>query len=236
MSASCSLEEVASSCNAVRFFQLYVYKRREIAAKLVERAERNDYKAIVLTVDAPRLGRRESDIKHRYDGRRIVPQRKNLEGLFSIDFASENSSKVDAYANAAFDASLIGYSMVKMYNKLANSAEGNTHSDYTPATIFVLEEVVDAVGGNVPVLDDGGVRRGTDVFKVLALGAKAVLVGRPVMYGLAAQGENGVQKVIEMLKDEFELTMALSGCPTLEHITTNHIRTPLDHQASPSYR
>ncbi|CAB4266527.1 unnamed protein product [Prunus armeniaca] len=108
------------------------------------------------------------------------------------------------------------------------SNHGGHQLDYTPTTISVLEEEVDAVGGKVPVLLDGGVRRGTDVFKALALGAQAVLVGRPVIYGLAANGEHGVRRVIKMLKDEFELTMALCGCPGVMDITRSHVRTECD--------
>lgn len=88
-----------------------------------------------------------------------------------------------------------------------------------------MKMVVQSVRGKVPVLFDGGVRRGTDVFKALALGAQAVLVGRPVIYGLAAKGEYGVRRVIQMLKDELELTMALSGCRSVKEITRAHIRT-----------
>ncbi|CAL5361118.1 unnamed protein product [Camellia sinensis] len=90
------------------------------------------------------------------------------------------------------------------------------------ATKIADDLVVRAVGGKIPVLIDGGVRRGTDIFKALALGAQALMIGRPVLYGLAAKGENGVRRVIEMLKDELELTMALSGCPTVKDITRSH--------------
>ncbi|CAL8996594.1 unnamed protein product [Prunus brigantina] len=109
------------------------------------------------------------------------------------------------------------------------SNHGGRQLDYTPTTISVLEEEVDVVGGKVPVLLDGGVRRGTDVFNALALGAQAVLVGRPVIYGLAANGEHGVRRVIEMLKDEFELTMALCGCPGVMDINRSHVRTEFFH-------
>ncbi|GMN36821.1 hypothetical protein TIFTF001_006317 [Ficus carica] len=111
------------------------------------------------------------------------------------------------------------------------SNHGGRQLDFSPASISVVEEVVHAVGGKVPVLLDGGVRRGTDVFKALALGAQAVLVGRPVIYGLAAKGQNGVRSVIEMLKNELELTMALSGSPTLSDITRSHVRTQTDHES-----
>lgn len=112
------------------------------------------------------------------------------------------------------------------------SNHGARQLDYTPATISVLEEVVQAISGSVPVLLDGGVRRGTDVFKALALGAKAVMIGRPVVYGLAANGERGVKKVIELLQSELELTMALAGCPSIKDITRNHVWTHHDRLRS----
>ncbi|XP_019055102.1 PREDICTED: peroxisomal (S)-2-hydroxy-acid oxidase GLO4-like [Nelumbo nucifera] len=105
------------------------------------------------------------------------------------------------------------------------SNHGARQLDYVPATIFALEEVVKSVGNKVPVLFDGGIRRGTDVFKAIALGAQAVLVGRPVLYGLAVKGEHGIRRVIEMLRDELELTMALSGCCSTKEITRSHIQT-----------
>ncbi|KAM3747073.1 hypothetical protein ACB098_05G010600 [Castanea mollissima] len=247
--SSCTVEEVASSCKAVRFFQLYVYKQREIAAVLVQRAERNGYKALVLTVDTPRFGRREADIKNKM----VAPRRKNLEGLLSIEDDSDNGSNLAAYANKAMDASLC-WKDIEWLKSITNlpilikgvltgedaikaaevgvagiivSNHGARQLDYTDATINVLEElqVVHAVRGRVPVFFDGGVRRGTDIFKALALGAQAVLIGRPVIFGLAAKGEYGVRQVIQMLKDELELTMALSGCPSVKDITRRHVRT-----------
>ncbi|XP_023916306.1 peroxisomal (S)-2-hydroxyacid oxidase GLO4 isoform X3 [Quercus suber] len=224
--SSCTIEEVASSCNAIRFFQLYVYKNRDVAAQLVQRAERNGYKAIVLTVDAPMLGRREADIKNKM----IVPPLKNIEGLVSTEVDNDIGwlrsitnlpilIKGVLTREDAIKATEVGVAGIVVSN------HGARQLDYTPATITVLEEVVHAVGGKVPVFLDGGVRRGTDVFKSLALGAQAVLIGRPVVYGLAAKGEYGVRKVIHMLKDELELTMALSGCPSVKDVTRSHVRT-----------
>ncbi|KAJ0677417.1 putative (S)-2-hydroxy-acid oxidase [Helianthus annuus] len=246
--STCTIEEVASSCDAVRFFQLYVYKRREIAALMVKRAETNGFKAILLTVDTPKLGRREADIKNKM----IAPQLKNFEGLISTE---NKGSNLEASASRNFDPSVSwkDIAWLKSITKLPIMIKGvltredaikalevgvegiivSNHGarqlDYVPATISVLEEVVDAVQGRVPVLFDGGIRRGTDVFKALALGADAVMVGRPIVYGLAAKGEYGVRRVIKMLKDELELTMALSGCPTLNDITRNHVRTRVDN-------
>ncbi|PON93466.1 Alpha-hydroxy acid dehydrogenase, FMN-dependent [Trema orientale] len=243
--SNCTVEEVASSCNAVRFYQLYVNKRRDVSAQLVQRAERNGFKAIVLTVDAPRLGRREADIRNKM----VAPELKNFEGLMSTEVDIDDGSKLEAFARKTFDDSLCWEDLkwlrsvtnlpilikgVLTHEDARKAVEAGVHGivvsnhgarqlDHTPATISVLEEVVQAVGGKVPVIFDGGVRRGTDVFKALALGAQAVLVGRPVIYGLAAMGQNGVKSVIEMLKNELELTMALSGCPSLKHITRSHV-------------
>ncbi|XP_038897026.1 peroxisomal (S)-2-hydroxy-acid oxidase GLO4-like [Benincasa hispida] len=249
-SSTCSIEEVASSCNAVRFFQLYIFRRRDISRQLVERAERFGYKAIVLTADTPRLGRREADIKNKM----IAIPEKNLEGLISIDVGCDRGSKFEAFANKTLDASLrwediewlrsittlpILIKGILTHEDATKAVEagvdgiivsnhGARQLDFAPATVSVLEEVVHAVKGKVPVLLDGGVRRGTDVFKALALGAHAVLIGRPVLFGLAAKGEEGVRKVLEMLKNELETSMALSGCPCVKDITRSHVRTHYD--------
>ncbi|KAI6691601.1 hypothetical protein NL676_028429 [Syzygium grande] len=149
--------------------------------------------------------------------------------IMVMNKVQDEGSNVKAFADSTVDASLswkdIGW--LRSITKLPILIKGVlTHEDdYTPATIAVLEEVVHAVKGKVPVFIDGGVRRGTDVFKALALGAEAVLIGRPVVYGLAAKGETGVKRVIEMLKDELELTMTLSGCPTIKDITRGHVIT-----------
>ncbi|KAI3933988.1 hypothetical protein MKW92_040895, partial [Papaver armeniacum] len=108
------------------------------------------------------------------------------------------------------------------------SNHGARQLDYVPATISCLEEVVRAAAGQVPVFLDGGIRRGTDIFKALALGASGIFIGRPVLFSLAVDGEAGVRKVLQMLRDEFELTMALSGCRSLSEITRNHVITDWD--------
>ncbi|KAL3375681.1 hypothetical protein AABB24_006909 [Solanum stoloniferum] len=244
--STCTMEEVASSCKAVRFIQTFAFKR-EITANMVERAERNGFRAIILTVDTPRLGRKEADIKNMM----IAPPFKNFEGLISTEVVSDKGSNVEAYAAETLDPSFCwkDIAWLKSITKLPIlikgvltgedatkaieagvagiivSNHGARQLDYTPATISVLEEVVHAIQGKIPVLLDGGIRRGTDIFKALALGAKAVLIGRPVIYGLAAKGETGVKQVIEMLKNELEQTMALAGCCTVDDITRSHVFT-----------
>ncbi|KAH7867168.1 hypothetical protein Vadar_029791 [Vaccinium darrowii] len=222
-----------------------ICKRRDLTATLVQSAERYGFKAIILTVDTPRLGRREAEIKNRM----IAPQMKLFEGLLPPEGASDNGSKLEAYATQILDSSLSWktnenylYSGMLLLAAIKAtevgvagiivSNHGARQLDYSPATVTVLEEVVVAVGGKIPVFIDGGIRRGTDIFKALALGAKAVMlvisllllrIGRPVLYGLAAKGEQGVRQVMEMLKNELELTMALSGCPTLKDIPRSRV-------------
>eukprot|EP00252_Welwitschia_mirabilis_P010046 TRINITY_DN230_c0_g1_i2.p1 TRINITY_DN230_c0_g1~~TRINITY_DN230_c0_g1_i2.p1 ORF type:complete len:178 (-),score=27.88 TRINITY_DN230_c0_g1_i2:347-880(-) len=108
------------------------------------------------------------------------------------------------------------------------SNHGARQLDYVPATISCLEEVAKATQGRIPVFLDGGVRRGTDVLKALALGASGIFIGRPVVFALAAEGEAGVRKVLQMLRDEFELAMSLAGCRSIKEISRNHVQTEAD--------
>ncbi|KAA8514909.1 hypothetical protein F0562_018088 [Nyssa sinensis] len=251
--ATSSVEEVASTGPGIRFFQLYVCKDRNVVVQLMRRAERAGFKAIVLTVDTPRLGRREADIKNRFN---LPPYLtlKNFEGLDIGKIERTNDSGLASYVAGQVDRSL-SWKDVKWLQTITHlpilvkgvltaedaglsvqagaagiivSNHGARQLDYAPATIMALEEVVKAAQGRVPVFLDGGVRRGTDVFKALALGASGIFIGRPVLFSLAADGEAGVKKVLQMLRDEFELTMALSGCRSLNEITRDHIVTPWD--------
>ncbi|XP_020240529.1 (S)-2-hydroxy-acid oxidase GLO1 [Cajanus cajan] len=248
-----SVEEVASTGPGIRFFQLYVLKDRNVAAQLVRRAERAGFKAIALTVDTPILGRREADIKNRFT---LPPNLllKNFEGLDLGEMDKTSDSGLAAYVAGQVDRSL-NWKDIKWLQTITSlpilvkgvltaedtriavqvgaagiivSNHGARQLDYVPATIMALEEVVKAAQGRVPVFLDGGIRRGTDVFKALALGASGVFIGRPVVFSLAADGEAGVRKVLQMLHDEFELTMALSGCRSLKEITSDHVVTEWD--------
>ncbi|XP_070053952.1 peroxisomal (S)-2-hydroxyacid oxidase GLO4-like isoform X5 [Nicotiana tomentosiformis] len=220
--STCTVEEVASSCNAVRFLQTFAFKR-DIIELVVRKAESSGFRAIILTADTPRLGKKEADIKNKM----IAPRLGNFEGLISTEVVSDiawlkSVTKLPILIKGILtseDAIEAGVAGIIVSN------HGARQLDYTPATISVLEEVVNAVQGKVPVLLDGGIRRGTDIFKALALGAKAVLIGRPVIYGLAAKGESGVKQVIEMLKNELEQTMALAGCCNVNDITRSHVKT-----------
>ncbi|KAL0328357.1 UNVERIFIED_CONTAM: Peroxisomal (S)-2-hydroxy-acid oxidase [Sesamum calycinum] len=229
---------------------IMVYKDRNVVAQLVRRAEKAGFKAIALTVDTPRLGRREADIKNRF----VLPPYltlKNFEGLDLGKMDEAQDSGLASYVAGQIDRTLswkdvewlqtitslpilVKGVMTAEDTRLALqhgaagiivSNHGARQLDYVSSTIMVLEEVVKAAQGQVPVFLDGGVRRGTDVFKALALGAAGIFIGRPVVFSLAAEGEAGVRKVLQMLRDEFELTMALNGCRSLREITRNHIMT-----------
>ncbi|KAG4398690.1 hypothetical protein AAZX31_08G094500 [Glycine max] len=252
--ATSSVEEVASTGPDIRFFQLYVFKDRNVVAQLVRRAERAGFKAIALTVDTPILGRREADIKNRFT---LPPNLvlKNFEGLDLGKLDKTSDSGLASYVAGQIDRSL-NWKDIKWLQSITSlpilvkgvltaedtrlaiqagaagiivSNHGARQLDYVPATIMALEEVVKAAQGKIPVFLDGGIRRGTDVFKALALGAAGVFIGRPVVFSLAADGETGVRKVLQMLRDEFELTMALSGCRSLKEITRDHVVTEWDH-------
>lgn len=251
--ATSSVEEVASVGTGLRFFQLYVFKDRNLVTQLIRRAEKAGFKAIALTVDTPKLGRREADIKNRF----VLPSHltlKNFEGLDLGKIDKTNDSGLASYVAEQLDQSLDWkdiqwlQSITKLpilvkgvmtgedtilciQHKAAGiivSNHGARQLDYVPATISCLEEVVKAANGKIPVYLDGGVRRGTDVFKALALGASGVFIGRPVLFSLAVHGEAGVTKVLQMLRDEFELTMSLAGCRSVKEITRSHIVTDWD--------
>lgn len=251
--ATSSVEEVSSTGPGIRFFQLYVIRDRYVVAQLVRRAENAGFKAIALTVDTPQLGRREADIRNRF----VLPPHltlKNFEGLDLGKMDKTEDSGLASYAANQTDRSL-SWKDIKWLQTITQlpilvkgiltaedtrlavqagvagiivSNHGARQLDYVPATISCLEEVVNAAQGQVPVFLDGGVRRGTDVFKALALGASGVFIGRPVLYALAAEGEAGVRKVLQMLRDEFELTMSLAGCCSVKDIKRNYIRTEAD--------
>jgi 4-hydroxymandelate oxidase len=246
--ATASLEEIASASNGSLWFQLYVYKDRAITVDLVTRAKAAGYKAIVLTVDSPVLGKRHRDLKNKFH----LPEQLKM-GNLSTDLqdlpAVESGSGLAAYIASLYDVSLtwkdlewiVGLTDLPILVKgilraddakqsIASGASGiivSNHGgrqlDSTIATIDALSEVVQAAEDRVPVLLDGGIRRGTDVLKALARGARAVLMGRPCLWGLALDGEQGVFRVLETLKDELKNALMLSGYPDAKAVTPDLI-------------
>ncbi|WP_437742029.1 alpha-hydroxy acid oxidase [Sorangium sp. So ce1504] len=244
-----SLEAVAGSSPGPKWFQLYVHKDRGLTRALVERAESSGYRALMLTVDTPVLGRRIADVRNGF----ALPEglvMANLVDATAAAPAEERGSLLASYVASRHDASLtwrdVGWlaSLTRLPILLKGivrpddavraleagaagvvvSNHGARQLDGAPATIEALPAIADAVAGRCPVLMDGGIRWGTDVLKAIALGARAVLVGRPVLWGLAALGGEGVARVLAGLRDELSIAMALAGCPTLASIDRDLIR------------
>jgi len=243
-----AVEEVVRASSKSVWFQLYVFKDREITRDLIKRAEAAGCKAIVLTVDAPLLGTRERDVRNRFD----LPEGitvKNLETVFKEKLPQKGDSGIASYVAEYLDPSLNWKDIewLKSITRLPlllkgiackedallsvkHGAEGivvSNHGgrqlDTCRATIDVLPEVVDAVHGKIEILIDGGIRRGTDILKAIALGAKAVLIGRPVIWGLAVDGENGVKTILEIFRRELDIAMALCGCDSIKSITKDFL-------------
>jgi 4-hydroxymandelate oxidase len=242
--STCSIEDVAA-VGGRQWFQLYVYSDRGLTKALVERAEACGMTAIVLTVDAPVLGRRERDLRNRFhlpDGVRLanVPSSGSVPlptGQGESGLANHFASGIDAAITWRDVEWLRSISRLPVVIKgivrgddaaravdhgaagVIVSNHGGRQLDTAIASVRALPEVAEAVNGRAEVLLDGGVRRGTDVIKALALGARAVLLGRPVVWGLAAAGETGARRVLELLRAEVDLAMALCGCPTVGDIS-----------------
>lgn len=240
--ASTVLEDVAKAATHPLWFQLYVQRDRGFTQNLVARAVASGYKALVVTVDTPIEGARNRQERAKFhlppgvelanlkgmevkmsggkmDTERsvfanILPDRltwKEIEWLQSV-------SKVPVLLKGILNAEDADIAARSGVAGILVSNHGARNLDTVPATIDALPRVADKVAGRIPVLMDGGVRRGTDVLKALALGANAVLIGRPIFYGLATGGADGVTKVLNILRHEFEMAMALSGIDSIEKI------------------
>jgi len=239
-----SLEEVAMAANGQRWFQLYCYRDRGVTRALVERAEAAGYTALCLTVDVPVAGQRERDIRNGF-GLPAGMRCKNLTpvGLDQIELVADDSA-LQRYINELLDRHLTWESVAWLRSitrlqllikgiltgedadlaiehgvtGIIVSNHGGRQLDGVLSTCEVLPEVVETVAQRAEVLVDGGIRRGTDVLKALALGARAVLIGRPYLWGLAVEGEAGVRHVLELLHQEIVLAMALVGRPVVSAI------------------
>jgi len=235
----------------VRWFQLYVYRDREVTRDLVRRAEESGYAAIAVTVDTPFLGRREADVRNGFSLPNHLTLANFIDPEKSTQRITETGKGLAEYAASLFDQSLTWNDLawLKSITRLPIvlkgiltaedarlavshgasailvSNHGARQVDTVSSTIEALPEIVQAVEGKVEVYLDGGVRRGTDVFKALALGARAVFIGRPVLWGLAYAGEEGVRDVWNLINHEFKMCMGLSGTPNVAAITQRHVTT-----------
>ena len=244
LATSTSAEIAAAAPGARHWFQLYIFRDRGLTRALIDQAEEAGFEAIALTVDVPRLGRRERDLRTGF----VIPADVTVPSFAAAAGKSVGGTPADMFSlmDPAVEWSdleeLVSDSNLPVLVKGIVTAEdatlavdhgaagvivsnhGGRQLDGAPATIDALPEVADAVDGRLEVLLDGGIRRGADVVKALALGARAVLAGRAPLWGLAAGGEQGARDVLALLRDEIELAMVLTGAASPDALTRNHVR------------
>uniref|UniRef100_A0A6G1SFN6 (S)-2-hydroxy-acid oxidase n=1 Tax=Aceria tosichella TaxID=561515 RepID=A0A6G1SFN6_9ACAR len=233
-----SLEDVArSSPGLVKWFQLYLFVDRKESLKLIKRAEAAGFKALVLTVDAPKFGTRRRDIKNNFKvAANFVANfdQSSAKGLQSLDYIDASIKWADiSWLKSVTKMPVLIKGLMTVEDSLMAleykadgivvSNHGGRQLDGVPATIEVLPAIARALNGRLPIFIDGGIRTGSDAFKCLALGATMVFVGRPILWGLACDGAHGVEQVMRLLRDELELTMKLSGCPSLKDISPSMV-------------
>jgi 4-hydroxymandelate oxidase len=240
--ASRTFADIAAATAGPRWHQLYWLRNRDALADVVARAEEAGYGALVLTVDAPRVASRPRDLDSSFvlpDDIQAVNVDPAVMG--STHAAAVGTSAIQRHSAERFDPSVTWADLPWLRARtslplllkgvltgpdarlavehgidgLIVSNHGGRQLDAAVPSLHALPEVVDAVPADVPVLVDGGIRRGSDVFAALALGARAVLIGRPVLWGLAASGVAGATAVLELLRDQLEECMMLAGRPTI---------------------
>ncbi len=246
--ATISLENIINESRCPSWFQLYIYKDRELSLELLQRAISAGYQAIVVTVDVPIMGKRERDIKNQF----CLPQNfsaANFNNIVTSDLALKtNTSAIKSFTDNQFDTSLTWKdiewlkthcpvplvikgilrdsdaetAMDRGVDAIIISNHGGRQLDGVPSAIDCLPKIAKRINKKIPLLIDGGVKRGTDILKAIALGASAVLIGRPFLWGLTVDGENGVADVISILKKEFIDTMILCGYKTVEEIAEDN--------------
>ena len=250
--ATTRLREVIDASPGPMWFQVYLYQDRGKSRAMIEEAVHAGYTGVVLTVDAPVLGRRERDIRLGFTlPRHLTIANAAPAGMEVVPEASAEASGLMLHFRSLHDAALVphdiawvrevsglpvvvkgivrGDDAVRAVEHGAQgiivSNHGGRQLDTAIPSITALPEVVDAVAGRAEVYVDGGIRRGTDVIKSIALGARAVMIGRPVLWGLAVDGESGVAAVLELLRQEIDVAMALTGARNVSELTRDLVVT-----------
>lgn len=266
----CSLEEIARAATGPLWYQLYVWRSRDVVQSLIERAQAAGYRALVVTADTPVLGQRERDVRNglvippRITVRNVLDSARRLSWLWAFlrhprptfgNFVGTAGVEHDAVSLATFTSRqfspAVGWADIDWFRSIWRgplaikgvacaedarlavehgveavivSNHGGRQLDDAPSPVEVLPEVVDAVAGRAEVILDGGIRRGSDVVKALALGARACMVGKAFNYGVAADGERGAALAIEILQREIDRCLALLGRPTLADLDRSAVR------------
>jgi (S)-2-hydroxy-acid oxidase len=252
--STCTIEEVAAAApKARKWFQLSIFRQnRNIATELVQRAEAAGFEAIVLTVDFPIVGRR----RNRYE----LPEGAKLANLPALDFTVSKEDPSFVYVDASMPDQTLTWEDLKWLQSVTKlpfvlkgilcpedarlaveygakaifvSNHGGRQHDSVLPTIDALPGIVKEVGGRCDIYVDGGITTGSDVFKALALGADMAFIGRPALWGLAVGGQGGATRVLEILRDELDVTMALSGISNVAEIDSKYIAR---HPYSPTER
>jgi len=230
------LEDVAAATDAPKWWQLYLFDDRGASEAMLARVVSSGYRAICLTVDLPVVGLRHRDTRHGF----VMPIGLEEDELTydpnvtwdDLAWVRERTPGLPLLVKGILTAEDAVLARDAGVDGIVVSNHGGRQLDSSPATITVLPEILEAVGNAVPVLVDGGIRSGADALKALALGAQAVLVGRPCAWGLAAAGEEGVADVLRILVEELRNAMALTGCPTVGKITPALVRRAGDGPGS----
>ena len=254
------VEEIAAGIPGRLWLQLYVFRDRALTEELVARAERAGCRAVSLTVTVPVQGNRERDTRNAFRLPDAL-EMANFIGFSQARFPEVSGSALAAFIKREFDPTLTWEavdwlrSVTRLpivlkgittpedarlavehgVDAMIVSNHGGRQLDGAEPTLFALPRVSEAVAGRVPVLVDGGIRRGTDVVKALCLGATAVLVGRPYLYGLAVGGQQGVEHVLAILRAEVERTMALLGRTTVAELAPDALTEVGDLPAADAF-
>ena len=234
--SSSTLEEISSYANSPLWFQLYIQPDMNTNLKLIKKAENLGFKALVITIDAPISGIRNTEQRAGFclpngisavNIKNPIQTNANFENVFDvvsslptwkdIEFIKQNT-KLPVILKGITSASYAKKAIELRIDGIIVSNHGGRTIDTLPSTIELLPKIAKAVENKIPILLVGGIRRGSDIVKAIALGASAVMIGRPIMYGLATAGALGVAHTLKILKEELEVSMIFTGCKNIETI------------------